>query len=256
MRLLAVDIGNTNVTMALLEDGHVRECRRMETDCPQEADYARTATALTSRWGPVDGAALCSVVPERTELLCRALRHTTGHEPLVVRWDTPAGLTLDIPQPELLGTDILTADAAAAEDYPLPVIVCDFGTATTVTVVDERRHYRGGAILAGIRLGLEALFSGTAQLPDIRLRAPDRVICGQTEESLLSGALYGAAAMTEGLARRMEQELGCPCTLVLTGGLGRFVAPLCRREAVYDEDLLLRGLWKLYTVNCPSADKP
>ena len=107
-----------------------------------------------------------------------------------------------------------------------------------------------------VRLGLEALFSGTAQLPDIRLRAPDRVICGQTEESLLSGALYGAAAMTEGLAQRMEQELGCPCTLVLTGGLGRFVAPLCRREAVYDEDLLLRGLWKLYTVNCPSADKP
>ena len=107
MRLLAVDIGNTNVTMALLEDGHVRECRRMETDCPQEADYARTATALTSRWGPVDGAALCSVVPERTELLCRALRHTTGHEPLVVRWDTPAGLTLDIPQPELLGTESL-----------------------------------------------------------------------------------------------------------------------------------------------------
>lgn len=136
------------------------------------------------------------------------------------------------------------------------MIVCDFGTATTVTVVDERRHYRGGAILAGIRLGLEALFSGTAQLPDIRLRAPDRVICGQTEESLLSGALYGAAAMTEGLAQRMEQELGCPCTLVLTGGLGRFVAPLCRREVVYDEDLLLRGLWKLYTANRPSADEP
>ena len=107
-----------------------------------------------------------------------------------------------------------------------------------------------------VRLGLEALLSGTAQLPDIRLRIPDRVICGWTEESLLSGALYRAAAMTEGLAQRMEQELGCPCTLVFTGGLGRFVAPLCRREAVCDEDLLLRGLWKRCTANCPSADKP
>lgn len=82
------------------------------------------------------------------------------------------------------------------------------------------------------------------------------MICGRTEESLLSGALYRAAAMTEGLAQRMEQELGYPCTLVFTGGLGRFVAPLCRREAVYDEDLLLRGLWKRCTANCPSADKP
>lgn len=93
-------------------------------------------------------------------------------------------------------------------------------------------------------------------MPDIRLRIPDRVICGWTEESLLSGALYRAAAMTEGLAQRMEQELGCPCTLVFTGGLGRFVAPLCRREAVCDEDLLLRSLWKRCTANCPSADKP
>ena len=82
------------------------------------------------------------------------------------------------------------------------------------------------------------------------------MICGWTEESLLSGALYRAAAMTEGLAQRMEQELGCPCTLVFTGGLGRFVAPRCRLEAVYDEDLLLRGLWKRCTANCPSADKP
>ncbi len=107
-----------------------------------------------------------------------------------------------------------------------------------------------------VRLGLEALLSGTAQLPDIRLRIPDRVICGRTKESLLSGALYRAAAMTEGLAQRMEQELGCPCTLVFTGGLGRFVAPLRRREVTYDEDLLLRGLWKPCTANCPSADKP
>lgn len=111
-----------------------------------------------------------------------------------------------------------------------------------------------GAALYG--WGMEVLLSGTAQLPDIRLRIPDRVICGRTEESLLSGALYRAAAMTEGLAQRMEQELGCPCTLVFTGVLSRFVAPLCRREAVYDEDLLLRGLWKRCTANCPSADKP
>lgn len=82
------------------------------------------------------------------------------------------------------------------------------------------------------------------------------MICGRTEESLLSGALYRAAAMTEGLAQRMEQELGCPCTLVFTDGLGRFVAPLRRREVTHDEDLVLRGLWKRCTANCPSADKP
>ena len=119
---------------------------------------------------------------------------------------TPAGLDIAIEQPETLGVDLLAADAAAAAEYPLPVVVFDFGTATTVTVVDADRRYRGGVILAGVKLSLHALFSGTAQLPDIALEAPGKVICSVTEDSLQAGAIYGTAAMADGLLDRMEEE--------------------------------------------------
>lgn len=117
-------------------------------------------------------------------MLSAAAREAAGVTALVVNSDSPVGLTLAIEQPETLGADILAADAAAAKEYPLPVIVFDFGTATTVTVVDEQRRYRRGVILPGIKLGMQALFTGTAQLPDIRIEAPAHVICTETVESL------------------------------------------------------------------------
>ena len=149
----------------------------------------------------------------------------------------------------LPGVDLLAADAAAAAEYPLPVVVFDFGTATTVTVVDADRRYRGGVILAGVKLSLHALFSGTAQLPDIALEAPGKVICSVTEDSLQAGAIYGAAAMADGLLDRMEEELGAPCTAVATGGLAGVITPYCRRDIRRDDSLLLRGLALIWRKN-------
>ena len=126
----------------------------------------------------------------------------------------------------------------------------DFGTATTVTVVDRQRRYRGGVILAGVKLSLHALFSGTAQLPDIALEAPGKVICSVTEDSLQAGAIYGAAAMADGLLDRMEEELGVPCTAVATGGLAGVITPYCRRDIRRDDSLLLRGLALIWRKNC------
>ena len=163
---------------------------------------------------------------------------------------TPAGLDIAIEQPETLGVDLLAADAAAAAEYPLPVVVFDFGTATTVTVVDRQRRYRGGVILAGVKLSLHALFSGTAQLPDIALEPPGKVICSVTEDSLQAGAIYGAAAMADGLLERMEEELGQPCTAVATGGLSGIITPYCRRRILHDDSLLLRGLALIWRKNC------
>lgn len=245
--LLAIDIGNTNVVLALLdaEDRVLEERRAPSKDGWTAEQYAAQIRALLCGRA-VRGAAVSSVVPELTGVLSAAAREAAGVTALVVNSDSPVGLTLAIEQPETLGADILAADAAAAEEYPLPVIVFDFGTATTVTVVDEQRRYRGGVILPGIKLGMQALFTGTAQLPDIRIEAPAHVICTETVESLQAGAVYGAAAMTDGLVERMESELGRPCTAVVTGGLGRFVVPHCRRRLVYDEHLLLRGLGMIW----------
>ena len=159
-------------------------------------------------------------------------------------------LEIAIEEPETLGVDLLAADAAAAAEYPLPVVVFDFGTATTVTVVDRQRRYRGGVILAGVKLSLHALFSGTAQLPDIALEPPGKVICSVTEDSLQAGAIYGAAAMADGLLERMEEELGQPCTAVATGGLSGIITPYCRRRILHDDSLLLRGLALIWRKNC------
>ena len=245
--LLAIDIGNTNVVLALLdaEDRVLEERRAPSKDGWTAEQYAAQIRALLCGRA-VRGAAVSSVVPELTGVLSAAAREAAGVTALVVNSDSPVGLTLAIEQPETLGADILAADAAAAEEYPLPVIVFDFGTATTVTVVDEQRRYRGGVILPGIKLGMQALFTGTAQLPDIRIEAPAYVICTETVESLQAGAVYGAAAMTDGLVERMESELGQPCTAVVTGGLGCFVVPHCRCRLVYDEHLLLRGLGMIW----------
>ena len=193
--LLAIDIGNTNVVRALLdaEDRVLEERRAPSKDGWTAEQYAAQIRALLCGRA-VHGAAVSSVVPELTGVLSAAAREAAGVTALVVNSDSPVGLTLAIEQPETLGADILAADAAAAEEYPLPVIVFDFGTATTVTVVDEQRRYRGGVILPGIKLGMQALFTGTAQLPDIRIEAPAHVICTETVESLQAGAVYGAAA--------------------------------------------------------------
>ncbi len=245
--LLTADIGNTNIVLALLDekDRVVSQCRVPSGEpLPPEAYDNAIRRVLEGRTAP-EGAVIGSVVPRLTAETADAIRRVAGLEALVVGPTTPAGLDIAIEQPETLGVD-----AAAAAEYPLPVVVFDFGTATTVTVVDADRRYRGGVILAGVKLSLHALFSGTAQLPDIALEAPGKVICSVTEDSLQAGAIYGAAAMADGLLDRMEEELGVPCTAVATGGLAGVITPYCRRDIRRDDSLLLRGLALIWRKNC------
>ena len=158
--LLTADIGNTNIVLALLDekDRVVSQCRVPSGDpLPPEAYDDAIRRVLEGQAAP-EGAAIGSVVPRLTAETADAIRRVAGLEALVVGPTTPAGLDIAIEQPETLGVDLLAADAAAAAEYPLPVVVFDFGTATTVTVVDRQRRYRGGVILAGVKLSLHALF--------------------------------------------------------------------------------------------------
>ena len=129
------------------------------------------------------------------------------------------------------------------------VIVIDMGTATTMVVVDRERCYRGGAIIPGVNLAYGALSSGTSLLPDIAIRPPQKAIGSNTADAMRSGAIFGTAAMLDGMIDRMEAELGEPCTVVATGGLARSIVSCCRHEIVFDDDLLLKGLWVLYQKN-------
>ena len=252
--LLVIDVGNTNMVFGLFRGERLEGSFRLKTDANSTSDelglyLCEYFQRFGLRLDEVEDVVIGSVVPRLTEETARAIRSVTGLEALVVGPTTPAGLDIAIEQPETLGVDLLAADAAAAAEYPLPVVVFDFGTATTVTVVDADRRYRGGVILAGVKLSLHALFSGTAQLPDIALEAPGKVICSVTEDSLQAGAIYGAAAMADGLLDRMEEELGAPCTAVATGGLSGVITPYCRRDIRRDDSLLLRGLALIWRKN-------
>ena len=130
-----------------------------------------------------------------------------------------------------------------------PIIVIDMGTATTLDVVDRDGCYTGGVILPGVMVSLNALVGNTAQLPQINLEAPKRVIGKNTIECMQNGIMYGNAAMLDGLIDRMEAEMGEKATLVATGGMARFITPLCNHEITYIPDLLLRGLLILYRQN-------
>ena len=251
--LLTIDIGNSNIVFSL--SGSERKLLRLETMPDRSAEeYLPQVAELFSRekvdLSVVDGAVLCSVVPELVPVMSRVTRELTGLTPYVISPASESGLTLAIAEADTLGADILAADAAAAAEYPLPAIIFDMGTATTVTVVDQQRRYIGGAILPGVRLGINALFSGTAQLPSVPVQAPPRAICGTALESIQSGAVFGAAAMMDGLADRFEAELGEKCTLIATGGLAGCIVPHCRRDFIYDESLLLRGMELIYRMNC------
>ena len=135
---------------------------------------------------------------------------------------------------------------AALSEYPVPLIVVDMGTATTICVVDDKKRYIGGVIMPGVTTALDSLTARASQLSGIGLEAPKRVIGKNTIECMKSGVVYGNAACIDGMIQRMEEELGQAASLVATGGLAPSVLPLCRHKINYDEALLLKGLLILY----------
>ena len=142
-----------------------------------------------------------------------------------------------------------SAATAALAEYKPPLLIIDMGTATTITAIDAKGNYLGGCICTGVKISAEALSSRTAQLPAISLEAPKKAIGRNTIDSMRSGLMMGAAAMLDGMTARMEKELGQPATVLATGGIARFVLPMCEREILYDKDLLLKGLALLYENN-------
>ena len=158
---------------------------------------------------------------------------------------------MGVPDPHTVGKDRLVDAAYAAAKFPLPVITVDLGTATTFNVVDEDRVFRGGVICPGLSTGLRALGERCAQLPQVRLGSPKSAIGVNTESCMLSGSVLGTAVLLDGITQRIEEELGRPATLVVTGGLAKYVTPLCRHPLTYDPELLMKGLALLYQMNAP-----
>ena len=247
--LLVIDVGNTNIVLCAMEGYTVARQVRLETDCGLDTEAYQAKFSAAMEGVSFDGAILASVVPEVNAALCGAAKLLTGKECLVLDHTTGTGMPLRVDEPATIGADLIAGCAGARERYPLPLAVADLGTANTVMVVDGDGAFRGGIIAAGLKMQLRALGAGTSLLPDLEIAAPEKCIGTNTADCLESGAVYGAAAMLDGIIARMEQELGAPLTVVATGGLSGLVCSHCRHEVQIEPELIPMGLVDIYKRN-------
>ena len=254
--VLAIDSGNTHITFAVIDgrDAFTPVFRiptdRAETDFGYAAKMKQILDLQGGDLSRGEGAIVSCVVPPLTDVLVRAVRIVTGKDAMVVGAGIKTGLHICINDPGTVASDLVVAAVAAKEEYPLPCIVVDMGTATTLTVVDEKGRYVGGAILPGVGLSLNALAQGTALLPNIEIAAPRNAISANTVECMKSGIVYGTAGAIDGLLERFSEELATPpASIVATGGMSGLICPHCRHSIILDETLLLKGLGLLWRKN-------
>ena len=252
--ILAIDVGNTNIVVGCLQGERVLFSERISTQAQNTPlEYAvmfKTLLELNHlETDKIEGVILSSVVPPVTQTLKRALKKLTGVEPMVVGPGIKTGVNIVIDNPAQLGADLIVNAVAGVKEYGYPLIMIDMGTATTISVVDAKRNYVGGVIMPGVNISLNALVSGTAQLPKIGIEAPKKVIGTNTADCMKSGIVFAQAASLDGMIDRMEDELGYPCSVVATGGLSGSIVPYCRHAIIHDDALTLKGLGLIYYKN-------
>ena len=252
--ILTIDVGNTNVVLGCVEDGVVVSRSRLATntsDLPN--DYAmkmRQSFAFDSiDYHEFEGAILSSVVPQVNRAIRSAVRKLTGLECIIVGAGIKTGVNVKIDDPGTLAGDLITGTVGALSMYKPPIIIVDMGTATTIVAVDKDGAYIGGAIVPGVNLSFEALSQGTSLLPNISIEAPRKCIATNTVDSMKSGAVFGTAAMIDGMIRRIKKEIGENAIVVATGGIASAILPYCEENISYDPDLMLKGLALIYKKN-------
>ena len=252
--LLAIDIGNTNVTLGVYRNDSFILTARLATETGRTSDqYAIDIKDVLSLHGEdyrsIEGCIISSVVPAVSDAVARGITALCGITPMVLGPGLKTGLNIKIDNPAQLGADLAAGAVGAIAKYETPCIVIDMGTATTVSVLGKNGEMLGGAIAAGVRLTLKALFENTAQLPAVAIEAPSSVIGTNTVDCMKSGLVFGAASMIDGLIERMEKEQGKMKTVVATGGMSREIIRHCKYDIIYDENLLLDGLMTIYKKN-------
>lgn len=252
--LLAIDIGNTHVTVGVYDKDNLLFVARLATDLVKTGDqYAIDLRTILHIYKisvkDIKHSIISSVVPSVCSAFKKAIVTLTGLKPLIVGPGVKTGLNIKIDDPAQLGADLVVAAVASLKLHKPPLIIYDLGTATTISVIDEKGNFLGGIIAAGIQLQIDALKSKTSQLPQISIEAPDNIIGANTVESMKAGAVLGCAAMLDGLTEKIEEQLGQKATLVATGGLCPEIIKHSKREILYYDNLLLTGLKIIFDKN-------
>ena len=239
--ILAIDIGNTNIVVGCIDDQKTYFIERLATvRTKTELEYAVDLKTLLEIYhikkADIEGCIISSVVPQITNIARLAAEKILKKEVMVLGPGVKTGLNIMMDNPGQLGADLVADAVAGLNEYPVPFIVIDMGTATTVSVVNSKKQYIGGMILPGIGISLDALTARASQLSGISIDAPKHV-------------LYSNAAAIDGIIDRVEEELGEKTTVIATGGLAKKIISHCKKEIILDEDLLLKGLLVIYKKN-------
>lgn len=252
--LLAVDIGNTNITFGGFEGSVLKFTARLQTVVGKTSDqYAIEIKNVLSLYGiepnNVEDCIVASVVPHVAKNVSDAVSKLCDIVPLMLGPGVKTGLNIKIDNPAQLGADLVAGAVGAIEEYTMPCVIIDMGTATTIFTLDKTGAFIGGAIAAGVNLTLKALTENTSQLTSVSLEAPRSVIGTNTVECMKSGIVLGTASMIDGILDRICEELGEEPTVIATGGLSKEIISHCRWNIIYNENILLDGLRAIYEKN-------
>ena len=252
--LLAIDIGNTNIVIGIIQNDEILFKARIATDRLRTSDQygveiRNMLEAFNIRMSDITDCIIASVVPPVFNSVYTGVLKMTGKQPLVVGPGLKTGLNIHVDIPSQVGSDRIVAAVAALAEYKAPLVLIDMGTATTIEVVEPENVYMGGVIFPGVMVSLDSLTSRAAQLPGISLDKPKNIIGKNTVDCMRSGMMYGTAAMLDGMIDRISEELGHQSTIVATGGMAQFITPLCRHEIILEKELLLKGLNIIYKKN-------
>ena len=252
--ILALDAGNTNITVGCIEEGEIANVFRISTNSARTADeYTIQINNMLSfsdiNRESIRGAVISCVVPPLTGALAGAVKQLAGINAVVVGAGIKTGLNILIDDPAQLGADMVAVAVGALGTYSPPTIIVDMGTATKMIALDRNGSFLGGAILPGVALSMNALATSTSLLPRVPLEAPAKAISANTIDCIKSGVVLSAASAIDGMAERFEAELGEPAQIVATGGLSGAVYRHCKSNIIHDPNLILRGLGIIYEKN-------
>lgn len=252
--ILAVNIGNTNIVIGAIDNGKIIFVERLSAvNKKTQLEYALDIKNIISLYDidakKIDGGIISSVVPLLTDVIKEAINKIFGFTPYVVGPGIKTGINIRLDNPAEIGADLVAQAVAVISEYEAPALIIDLGTATTFSYIDDNKNILGGLIMPGIRISLEALTENASQLMDISVEPPKEVIGRNTKESMKSGVVYGNAAMIDGIISRIEKSVGKLSTIVATDGWSKLIIPYCEHQIIYDEDLLLKGLWTIYKKN-------
>lgn len=250
---LAIDLGNTALTFALFHQGQRKAFFIVLVDRAKSVDeYELTFKTLFDKHHISvldEGIILSSVVPSLNPVIMQAVSRVLQQPVVLFSKGFKTGVPIKIDHPSELGSDLVADSVGAISKYGFPLIIADLGTATKMMGIDSQGTFVGVSIMPGLKISLQALVGQAAQLMDISLEKPSKILGKNTPDSMNSGILYGTAAMIESLYQKIEVEMGTTCKKILTGGYGHLIQPLLSQDVIFDPYVNVDGLYAIYLKN-------